>query len=126
MTKETEKQLELMLDSGMAILREKDIALRTMDENYEPFNHLLSAEENKRCWSYLAKQYVLNTMNTAIRYNSADLIKKVIYDDRFFDAWILFLQAVENVVRYGQKNKGIENIVNNSGIAIETFIKFLD
>lgn len=126
MTKEAKEKFELMLDSGMAILREKDIKLGAMDSNFNPVNHLLSADENKRCWSYLAKQYVLNTMNTAVRYNSADLIKKVIYDDRFFDAWVLFLQAVESVVRYGQKNKGIENIVNNSGISRETFIKFLD
>lgn len=126
MTKETKKQLELMLDSGMAILREKDIELGAMDENYNPVNHLLSADENKRCWQHLAKQYVLNTLNIAVKNNTLQHYEPAILSDKFFDTWILFLQAVENVVRYGQKNKGIENIVNCSGIARETLVKFLD
>lgn len=126
MTKETKEKFELMLDSGMAILREKDIALRAMDENYEPFNHLLSAEENKRCWSYLAKQYVLNTLDIAVKNKTVMFYEKAITSDKFYDTWVLFLQAVENVVRYDQKNKGIENIINNSGIARETLVKFLD
>lgn len=118
MTKQ--EHFELLLDIGMVFLREKDIELGAMDENYEPANHLLSAEENKRCWKYLAKQYVLNVLNIATYYELA------IFSDKFFDTWILFLQAVENVVRYGQKNKGIENIVNSSGISRETLVKFLD
>lgn len=126
MTKETEKQLETMLDAGMAILREQDIKLGAMDENYEPFNHLLSAEENKRCWQYLAKQYVLNTLNIAIKNKTVMFYEKAITSDKFFDTWILFLQVVESVVRYGQKNKGIEDIVNDSGISRETLVKFLD
>lgn len=126
MTKETKEKFELMLDSGMAILREKDIELGAMDSNFSPVNHLLSADENKRCWNYLAKQYVLNTLNIAVKNKTTMFFDKAITSDKFFDTWILFLQAVENVVRYGQKNKGIENIVNNSGISRETFVKFLD
>ena len=126
MTKQEMKHLELLLDSGLIILREKDIQLGAMDENYEPVNHLLSAEENKRCWSYLAKQYVLNTLNIAVKNKTVCYYEPAILSDKFYDTWIFFLQAVENVVRYSQKNKGIENIVNNSGISRETLIKFLD
>lgn len=120
------KQLELLLTSGMVILREKDIELGAMDSNFNPVNHLLSADENKRCWQYLAKQYVLNTINIAVKNKTLQYYEPAIFSDKFYDTWILFLQAVENVVRYGQKNKGIENIVNNSGISRETLIKFLD
>lgn len=122
----TKEQFEIMLDNGMVILREKDIKLGAMDENYEPFNHLLSADENKRCWQHLAKQYVLNTLNIAVKNKTLQYYEPAILSDKFYDTWILFLQAVESVVRYGQKNKGIENIVNNSGISRETLVKFLD
>ena len=122
----TNEKLELMLDAGMAILREKDIKASAMNENFEPFNHLLSAEENKRCWSYLAKQYVLNTLNIGIKNKTLQYYEPAIFSDKFYDTWLSFLQAVENVVRYGQKNKGIENIVNHSGISRETFVMFLD
>lgn len=126
MTKETKEKFELMLDSGMAILREKDVELGAMDSNFSPVNHLLSTDENRKCWNYLAKQYVLNTLNIAVKNKTTMFYDKAITSDKFYDTWILFLQAVENVVRYGQKNKGIENIVNHSGISRETFIKFLD
>ena len=122
----TNEKLELMLDCGMAILREKDIKTGAMDENFEPFNHLLSTEENKRCWNYLAKQYVLNTLNIAIKNNTLQYYTIATTSDKFYDTWLAFLQTVEGVVRYGNKNKGIENIVNNSGISRETWIMFLD
>ena len=117
----TNEKLELMLDAGMAILRENDIKTGAMDKNFKPFNHLLSTEENKRCWNYLATQYVLNILKLA-----AINKKDIYFSDEFYDTWLLFLQTVEGVVRYGQKNKGIENIVNHSGISRETFVMFLD
>ena len=122
----TNEKLEFMLDCGMAILREKDIKTGAMNENFEPFNHLLSTEENKRCWNYLAKQYVLNTLNIAIKNNTLQYYEPAITSNKFYDTWLAFLKTVENVVRYGQKNKGIENIVNHSGISRETFVMFLD
>ena len=122
----TNEKLEFMLDCGMAILREKDIKTGAMNENFEPFNHLLSTEENKRCWNYLAKQYVLNTLNIAIKNNTLQYYGPAITSNKFYDTWLAFLKTVENVVGYGQKNKGIENIINHSGIARETWIMFLD
>lgn len=122
----TNKKLELMLDAGMAILRENDIKAGAMDKNFKPFNHLLSTEENKRCWNYLAKQYVLNTLNIAIKNNTLQYYEPAILSNKFYDTWLLFLKAVEGVVGYGQKNKGIENIISHSGISRETFVMFLD
>ena len=122
----TNEKLELMLDCGMAILREKDIKAGAMDENFEPFNHLLSNEENERCWKYLAKQYVLNTLNIAVKNKTLQYYTIATTSDKFYDTWLAFLQTVEGVVRYGHKNKGIENIVNHSGISRETWVMFLD
>ena len=122
----TNEKLEFMLDCGMAILREKDIKTGAMNENFEPFNHLLSTEENKRCWNFLAKQYVLNTLNIAIKNNTLQYYEPAITSNKFYDTWLAFLKTVENVVGYGHKNKGIENIINHSGIARETWIMFLD
>ena len=122
----TNEKLELMLDAGMAILRENDIKAGAMDKNFKPFNHLLSTEENKRCWNYLAKQYVLNTLNIAIKNKTLQYYEPAITSNKFYDTWLLFLKAVEGVVGYGQKNKGIENIINHSGISRETFVMFLD
>ena len=122
----TNEKLELMLDSGMAILREKDIKAGAMDESFEPFNHLLSTEENKRCWNYLAKQYVLNTLNIAIKNKTLQYYEIATISDKFYNTWLSFLQTVEGVVRYGHKNKGIENIINNSRISRETWVMFLD
>ena len=117
----TVKNFKEMVEHGVDVLRGFDIQLGAMDENWNPVNHLLSTEENERCWRYLAKQYVLNTLKLAA------INKKAIYfSDEFYDTWLSFLQAVENVVRYGQKNKGIENIINHSGISRETLIMFLD
>lgn len=122
MMDEAVSYFDRMINVGMNTLRKRDIELGAMDENYEPFNHLLSTEDNKRCWEYLAKQFIMNIINDAVNKGNV----KASNEDALYEVWILFLQAVENVVRYGQKNKGIENIVNGSGIARETFIKFLD
>ena len=122
----TNEKLELMLDAGMAILRENDIKTGTMDKNFEPLNHLLSTEANERCWNYLAKQYVLNTLNIAVKNKTLQYYELAILSNKFYDTWLLFLKAVEGVVGYGQKNKGIENIISHSDIARETWIMFLD
>lgn len=122
MMKEAFNYFEQMINCGMNVLRKRDIELGVMDERYEPVNHLLSADENKKCWEYLAKQFIINIINDS--YKTGNVKAKNV--DILYGTWIVFLQAVGNVVRYGQKNKGIECIINNSGISRETFIKFLD
>ena len=120
--KEAKKEFGKMINAGVNILRSIDIQLGTMDENWEPVNHLLSAKENERCWRYLAEQFIANVIKANI-YDVKCLARD---KDSLFDFWLLFLQNIERVVRYGQKNKGIENIVNCSGISRETFVMFLD
>ena len=120
--KEAKKALVKMANAGVNILRRMDIQLGAMDENWEPVNHLLSAKENERCWKYLAEQFIMNVIKAAT-YDGNCLARD---EDSLFNLWLSFLKTVECVVRYGQKNKGIENIVNHSGISRETFVMFLD
>ena len=116
------RELEKLANAGVNILRKMDIQLGAMDENWEPVNHLLSAKENERCWRYLAEQFIMNVIKAA----TCDGKCLARDEDSLFSLWLSFLQTVENIVRYGQKNKGIENIVNGSGISRETWIMFLD
>ena len=120
--KEAKKELVKMANTGVSILRKMDVQFGAMDENWEPANHLLSAKENERCWKYLAEQFIMNVIRAAT-YDGNCLARD---EDSLFSLWLSFLQTVECVVRYGQKNKGIENIVNHSGISRETFVMFLD
>ena len=120
--KEAKKELVKMANAGVSILRRMDIQFGAMDENWEPANHLLSAKENERCWKYLAEQFIMNVIKAAT-YDGNCLARD---EDSLFSLWLSFLQTVECVVRYGHKNKGIENIVNHSGISRETFVMFLD
>ena len=120
--KEAKNALVKMANAGVNILRRMDIQLGAMDENWEPVNHLLSAKENERCWKYLAEQFVMNVIKAAT--NDGNCLARD--EDYLFSLWLSFLQTVECVVRYGQKNKGIENIINHSGISRETFVMFLD
>ena len=119
--KEAKKALVKMANDGVNILRRMDIQLGAMDENWEPVSHLLSAKENERCWKYLAEQFIMNVIRAT--YDGNCLARD---EDSLFSLWLSFLQTVECVVRYGHKNKGIENIVNHSGISRETFVMFLD
>lgn len=120
--KEAKNALVVITNAGVNILRRMDIQLGVMDENWEPVNHLLSAKENERCWKYLAKQFTMNVIRAAT-YDGKCLARD---ENSLFNLWLSFLQTVEGVVRYGQKNKGIENIINHSGISRETFVMFLD
>ena len=116
------KELKKLANAGVNTLRRMDIQLGAMDENWNPVNHLLSAKENERCWKYLAEQFVMNVL-----YVNTFSVKGLARDENsLFNLWLSFLQTVEGVVRYGKKNKGIENIINHSGISRETFVMFLD
>lgn len=99
------------------LLREKDIAMGVMDENYEPLNGLLPARENKRCWEYLAEQLATHIMHTVRLID--------VGPDFICNQWLAFLPMVEDVVKHGMKNDDIESVINSSGISKETWIKFL-
>ena len=114
------KLSKILVYSNVEFLREKDIQRGLIDENFEPFNRHLSAEENKRCWKYLALQFVKCTLKVS-------LVKHAIPSGSvLFNSWLSFLQDVNNVIKCGDKDELIERIINNSGIPETTWVKFLD
>jgi hypothetical protein len=116
-----------LIKMGQDIIKQLDIMNGAMDEEFNPHNQLLSKEENKECWEYASMMYVRNVINLALGQGSFDLIKTIFNDSRFYEGFNNFLGRLEQSVRYGNKqNKGIENIINHSGITRKTWVLFLD
>ena len=112
----------------MLYLKWRDTKRGLMNENWEPTNHLFSAEEFKNCWEYLAKDYTFSTFED---YED---------DDKLYMGWQSFLALAKRVAR---KDLGeseiydmdmdecmnviiIANFLNRSGIPETTWIKFFD
>ena len=81
----------------------------------------------KKCYDYIAEQFILNYINGKSMFDVIDDIRSC----KFYNNWKGFLSGVTYVVEYdgkfhGSIGRGIENIVNNSGIPRKTWIKFLD
>ena len=114
-----EKFNELVME-GMDLLRERDIQRGLIGENYEPFNGRLPAKENERCWKCLAEPFVRNFIFGFL------LVGKNIPCDELCMGWLKFLQDVNDVVKCGDRDGSIEDIINNSGIPETTWLKFLD
>ena len=105
---------------GIDILRGMDIQRGLIGKNWEPFNGRLPAKENKRCWECLAKHFVKNTLLSYLMFGVP------LNGGELFNNWLKFLQDVNDVVKCGDRDGTIENIINNSGISEETWVKFLD
>ena len=105
---------------GINALRESDIQRGLIGENYEPLNGRLSAKENERCWKCLAEPFVSDIL---FGYLIAD---ETITRDTLFNYWLKFLQDVNDVVKCGDRNGHIEDIINSSGIPETTWVRFLD
>lgn len=119
--------IEKLIKNGMDKIYEIDVKAGAMDADFSPANHLLTKEENKKVWDYLAKMYVMNALFIAksnkIPMNMWELVFTV---DNFYLAWEKFLSDIERVAKGCLKAPGLERIINNSGISVETFLKFLD
>ena len=81
----------------------------------------------KECYDYLAEQFILNYIDGKSMSDVMDDTKS----DKFYNTWKGFLCGVKYVVKDGGKfrgslGRGIEDIVNNSGISRKVWIKFLD
>lgn len=81
----------------------------------------------KKCYDYIAEQFILNYINGKSMFDVIDDIRSC----KFYNTWKGFLCGVKYVVEYGGKfhgslGRGIEDIVNNSGISRKTWIEFLD
>lgn len=81
----------------------------------------------KKCYDYTAEQFILNYINGKSMFDVMDDAMS----GKFYNTWKGFLCGVNYIVEDGGKfhgslGRGIEDIVNNSGISRKTWIKFLD
>ena len=81
----------------------------------------------KKLYDYLAEQFTYNYM----KGKSLTIILEDTGSGKFYNTWKSFLCGVNYIVEYGGKfhgsfGRGIEDIVNNSGISRKTWVKFLD
>ena len=81
----------------------------------------------KKCYDYAAEQFSLNYIRGKSMFDVMDDVRSV----KFCNTWKGFLYMAKYIVEYdgefhGSLGRGIEGIVNNSGISRKTWIKFLD
>ena len=81
----------------------------------------------KKCYDYIAEQFILNYINGKSMFDVMDDTMS----GKFYNTWKGFLCGVNYIVEDGGKfhgslGRGIEDIVNNSGISRKIWIKFLD
>ena len=81
----------------------------------------------KKCYDYIAEQFIFNYISGKNMFDVMDDIRS----GKFYNTWKGFLCGVKYIVEDGGKlhgslGRGIEDIVNNSGIPRKTWIKFLD
>ena len=81
----------------------------------------------KKCYDYMAEQFILNYISGKSILTITDDIRS----GKFYNTWKGFLCGVKYVVEDGGKfhgslGRGIEDIVNNSSISRKVWIKFLD
>ena len=83
--------------------------------------------KGKKCYDYLAEQFIRNYIDGKNMFTVMDDTMS----DKFYNTWKGFLCGIKYIVEDGGKfhgsiGRGIEDIVNNSGISRKTWIKFLD
>ena len=81
----------------------------------------------KKCYDYIAEQFILNYINGKSMFDVMDDAMS----GKFDNTWRGFLCGVNYIVEDGGKfhgsvGRGIEDIVNNSSISRKVWIKFLD
>ena len=109
----------------MDIIREMDITKRHfMNENWEPTNHQLSAEEFKRCWICLAGAYVKLFYSKYLKNILKDL--ELEDDDKLFIGWLFFLHNVKKAVTQGPECNCIKKLMLTAGVSRDVLINFLD
>ena len=105
-----------------------DVALELCRENLKEKDCALKLTGKcKKCYDYIAEQFILNYINGKSMFDVMDDAMS----GKFYDTWKGFLCGVKYVVEYngkfhGSLGRGIEDIVNNSSISRKVWIKFLD
>ena len=81
----------------------------------------------KKCYDYSAEQLILNYINDKSMFDVIDDVRS----GKFYNTWKGFHCEVNYIVEHGGEfhgslGRGIEDIVNNSGISRKTWIQVLD
>ena len=97
----------------------QEICMETLEEKDRDLNF---TGKCKKCYDYLAEQFIRNYIDGKNMFTVMDDIMS----DRFHNTWLVFLGISRGFVEKGRKFHGIENIINSSGISRKTWIKFLD
>lgn len=97
----------------------EDFCIETLEEKDR---HLNLTGKLKKCYDYLAEQFTYNYM----KGKSLDTILVDAGSGKFYNTWKGLLCIVKNIVEGGGKFRGIEDIINNSGISRKNWMKFLD
>ena len=104
-----------------------DVALELCMENLKEKDcDLKLTGKCKKCYDYVAEQFILNYINGKSMFDVMDDAMS----GKFYNTWKGFLCGVKYVVEDGGKfhgslGRGIEDIVNNSSISRKVWIKFL-
>ena len=124
LVKETPKEeLEKIFAEGM---RESmyEVCVETLEEGDWD---LKLTGKCKKCYEYLAEKFIPSYLDGKDMLTIADGIRS----GKFYNTWKGFLFMTKHVVEYNGEfhvslGRGIESIVNNSGISRKVWIKFLD
>ena len=81
----------------------------------------------KKCYDYAAEQFILNYISGKNMLTITDDVRS----GKFYNTWKGFLCGVNYIVEGGGKfhgslSRGIENIINSSGISRKTWLKVFD
>ena len=101
-----------------------ELCIETLEEKDRGLN---LTGKCKKCYDYLAELFTYNYM----KGKSLETILEDAGRGKFYNTWKGFLCGIKYIVEDGGKfhgsiGRGIEDIVNNSGISRKTWIKFLD
>ena len=93
-----------------------------MDNLKERDRDLKLTGKCKKCYDYLAEQFIRNYIDGKSMFDVMDDTMS----DRFYNTWLVFLGIVRRIVKEGRKFHGIENIISASGIPRKTWVIFID
>ena len=97
-----------------------------MDNLKEKDRDLKLTSKSKKCYDYIAEQFILNYISGESMFDVMDDIMS----GKFYHNWKGFLCGAKYIVDggkfHGSLGRYIEDMVNNSGISRKVWVKFLD
>ena len=111
-----------VLEKGIAEVMPECMCELCAETLKEKDRHLNLTGKCKKCYDYIAEQFILNYINGKSMFDVIDGISS----GKFYNTWKVFLGIVRLIVKDGKKFHGIENIISASGIPRKTWVIFID